>query len=222
MARRDSLAGFHEENGLWLTLQKAAGAAARRSRDRMLAARLGTRGMRLGKHPKLAGLAHMRIGENFSAGNGLWLDAITLFAGQTYEPLLTIGSDCNVSDSVHIACVHRVTIGEGLLCGSRVIISDHAHGVYSGEGQSDPRQRPVQRRLSTGGLVTIGRNVWLGDGVAVLAGAEIGDGAIIGANAVVTGKVAANTIAVGAPAREVKRWEESAGRWVALREAGRN
>jgi acetyltransferase-like isoleucine patch superfamily enzyme len=46
--------------------------------------------------------------------------------------------------------------------------------------------------------------VWLGRGVAVLKGAHIERGAVIGANSVVAGHIPANAIAVGAPARVVR------------------
>ncbi len=214
--RTTSLRAFAKENGLFLTLQKVFGAALRRTRDQLLAHRLGTCGLRLGKHPKLTGLNHIRLGENFSAGNGLWLDAITYFAGRAHHPTLDIGPNCNLSDYVHIACTHQVTIAEGFLCGSRVVISDHAHGLYSGSDQSYPSQRPVERYLTNDRTVTIGRNVWIGDGVAVLAGAYIGDGAIIGANSVVTGPIPSNTIAAGAPARLIRRWDESTAQWIPI------
>jgi lipopolysaccharide O-acetyltransferase len=211
-----TLADFARENGLFLLLQKVSGAALRRTRDLILARRLGTRNLRIGKHPKLEGLAHMHLGENLSAGNGLWLHAITAFAGQTYSPSLTIGPNCNLSDHVHVACTHAVTIGEGVLCGSRVVISDHAHGLYSGRDQSPPNQRPVERTLSSDRAVVIGRNVWIGDGCAILAGADIGDGAVIGANSVVTGPIPANTIAAGSPARPIRRWDETTAQWLRL------
>ena len=211
---RDSLAEFARENGLYLTLNKVFGASVRRTRDRFLARRLHTTGLRIGRHPRLAGLAHMHIGEHFSAGDGLWLDAITAFAGETYSPRLSIGPNCNLSDNVHIACTNALTIAEGLLCGSRVVISDHAHGLYSGSAQSSPYQRPLLRPLSKDRTVTIGRNVWIGDGCAILAGADIGDGAIIGANSVVNGPIPPGTIAAGAPASPVREWHPGVSQWL--------
>jgi len=205
---------FVHENGWFLFWQKAVGAVLRRIRDGLLARRLNTSQLRIGKHSKLAGLAHMRVDRGFSAGNGLWLEAVTEFAGFRYEPLLTIGANVNFSDQVHVACTNRVTVGDGVLAGSRVIISDHSHGDYAGETQSSPEIRPVQRRLSNDKTVVIGRNVWLGDGVAVLGGAEIGAGSIIGANSVVNGKIPAFCIAVGAPARPIRRWDADSAQWV--------
>jgi acetyltransferase-like isoleucine patch superfamily enzyme len=51
--------------------------------------------------------------------------------------------------------------------------------------------------------VIIGRDVWLGARVIVLAGVTIGDGCVIGAGSVVTRSLPPNSIAVGAPARVV-------------------
>jgi len=195
-----------QENGWYLTAQRAFGGLWHRVRDGILARELGVVGMGLGRNPRIAGVRSIRLGPNFSAADGLWLEAVTEYCGYRYTPQLTIGANCNLSSYVHIACTNRVTIGDGLLSGSGVMISDHAHGQYRGADQTGPESRPAMRRLSNDGVVTIGRNVWLGDGVVVLAGAEIGDGVIIGANSVVNGPIPPNTIAVGAPAKVVRCW----------------
>jgi lipopolysaccharide O-acetyltransferase len=209
---------YANENGAFLLLQKPIGVLARRTRDRFLAKRLSTHGLQIGRYPRLAGLAHMRIGENFSAGDGLWLEAVTSFAGVRYEPLITIGANINVSHQVHVACTNRVVIGDGVLMGSRVIITDHGHGIYAGPEQSSPDIPPNMRRLSNDKAVTIKKNVWIGDGVAVLGGSEIGEGAIIGANSVVTGKIPAYCIAVGTPASPIRKWDFEKRQWIAWRE----
>ena len=53
--------------------------------------------------------------------------------------------------------------------------------------------------------IVVGSDVWLGHDAVVLPGAVIGDGAVIGARAVVAKKVRPYAIAVGSPAREVRR-----------------
>jgi phosphonate metabolism protein (transferase hexapeptide repeat family) len=60
------------------------------------------------------------------------------------------------------------------------------------------RERRRQKR------VTIGHDVWIGHGAVVLPGVRIGNGAVIGANAVVTRDVPAYTIAAGVPARAMR------------------
>jgi phosphonate metabolism protein (transferase hexapeptide repeat family) len=53
--------------------------------------------------------------------------------------------------------------------------------------------------------VTVGHDVWLGHGVIVMPGVTIGTGAIVGSGAVVTHDVEPYTIAVGVPARPMRR-----------------
>lgn len=209
---------FARENGWLLLIQRATNAVFHRVRDSAVNGKLGTQGFRCGRSPKLLGLAHMRIGRNFDASDNLWLEAVTEYMGESLAPLLSIGDDVSVSASVHIACTHSVSIGSGTLIGSRVIITDHSHGIYRGQNQSSPDTVPTQRPLLTTGAVVIGANVWIGDGVAVLNGARIGDGCIIGANSVVAGEIPAGTIAVGAPARPVRRWDAERNEWVAFGE----
>lgn len=208
-----SLQSLLADKGLVYGLQHAATAAWHRLRDRSLSRKFNTVNFRCARMPHIAGLSHIHIAKNFSAGDSLWLEAVLHYAGEQFNPQLTIGENVNVSDNVHIACTNSVTIGGGTLIGSRVIITDHAHGKYSGNQQSAPSTAPAQRRLSRDGVVVIGSNVWIGDGVAVLAGANIGDGCIIGANSVVTGPIAPDTIAVGTPARPIRLWDKASATW---------
>lgn len=205
-----------QENGPTLALIRLLTVPPRRLRDHLLARQLNAPGLRLGRSPRLLGLRHMRLGRNLHTGDSLWLEAVTDYAGQPLEPLLTIGDDCNLSDRVHIACAHQIAIGSSLLCGSGVLISDHAHGRYTGPDQSPPDVRPALRPLSTGRPILIGSNVWIGDHVSILPGATIGDGAILGANSVVTGTIPPATIAVGAPAKPIRRWSPATRAWEPL------
>ena len=193
---------------------RAVAGVQRRLRDSLTARHLRSPGFRAGRAPRLLGLSRMEIGPDFHAGDALWLEAVLQYGSDRFEPKLVIGPHARLSDNVHIACLHSVTIGAHLLSGSRVVITDHTHGVYDGADASDPAVPPALRKLSSPAPVWIGENVWLGDGVAVLAGATIGDGSVIGANAVVTGTVPPGTIAVGAPARTIRRWDEQRRAWV--------
>lgn len=57
--------------------------------------------------------------------------------------------------------------------------------------------------------VEIGNDVWIGEGACIISGVKIGDGAIIGAHAVVTKNVEPYSVVVGVPAREIrKRFDE--------------
>ena len=200
-----------------LTAYNLCGKLLRIPRNRLLAHRLGAAGLHIGRHPRIAGLAHIHVGSNVSAGDAFWLEAVTSFAGFTFAPAIRIGHRCSFSDRVHIAAVTSVTIGNDVLCGSNVLIIDHAHGSYSGPDEhTSPDVPPNTRPLSTSRTVEIGDRVWLGDNVSVLPGARIGAGSVIAAHSVVTGDIPANVIALGSPARPIRRWEESTRQWLPL------
>ena len=121
---------------------------------------------------------------------------------------LRFGENCKLGDNVHIVASQQVTMGDNCLLASHIFISDTNHGT----GEDNPMTPPDSRPL-TSDPVSIGSNVWLGEGVAVLPGAQIGDGCIIGAHAVVKGKIPPYTIAVGAPAKPIKQYNFETNTW---------
>jgi acetyltransferase-like isoleucine patch superfamily enzyme len=144
---------------------------------------------------KIMGIAQMTFGGRFSAGRGLWLETIG-------EGRLTLGANVNVSDWVHIGALDQVTIGDGCLMGSKVLITDHSHGTITDIALPEP-SRPDFRPLQSKGPVVLEANVWLCDGVVVLQGVRIGSNAIIGANSVVTCNIPNNTVWAGCPATQI-------------------
>jgi acetyltransferase-like isoleucine patch superfamily enzyme len=150
------------------------------------------RGLRV-LHPEA-----IEIGDGFSAGHDLWLESVN-GTGR-----LVIGSRVNCSDGVHIGCANSITIGSGVLVGSKVLITDHSHGHIDKNGARDLLVIPNERPIVSKGPISIEDNVWLGDGVCVLAGVTIGKAAIIGANSVVLDDVPPGSIWAGVPAREIR------------------
>lgn len=157
---------------------------------------------------RIIGKSLIKIGKNFYAGKGFWLHAVDCYNGQTFTPQIIIGNNVSLSDFCHIGATHYIKIGNNVLFGSKCYVTDHNHGIYSGDRvQSDPDIPPVQRKLTADSYVIIEDNVWIGDNVVILPGVRIGKGAIIGSNAVVTKDIPAYSIAVGIPARVVKKWD---------------
>ena len=182
-------------------------------RNYLISKKLGVKKIRLGPRSYLRGLSSIRMGEDFSAGPGLWLEAIARYKDQSFSPKIVIGDRVQISHYVHIAATHLVEIGDDVLIGSKVIITDHNHGQYSGDVHTSPLIGPTTRPLDQDRRVVIGRNVWLGDGVVVTPGSSIGEGAVIGANSVVIGTIPPFAIAVGTPATVRKTFNFDTGKW---------
>ncbi len=89
-----------------------------------------------------------------------------------------------------------IEIGDDCLIGQQVVIATLDHDL-------DPNKRGSMRPAP----VKIGNKVWIGAHVTVLPGVTIGDGAVIGAGAVVTKDVPPDAVAVGVPAKIIKKIE---------------
>ncbi|MBF9036662.1 acyltransferase [Rhodobacterales bacterium HKCCE2091] len=111
---------------------------------------------------------------------------------------IEIGARMNLGARCHLwagPSRGRIVIGDDVLFGPEVMVT--AAGYRFNDGA------PVTMQAMDEADVIIGNDVWLATRVIVLPGARIGDGAIIGAGAIVTGEIPAGAIAVGAPARVV-------------------
>lgn len=111
---------------------------------------------------------------------------------------LVIGGRTIFGHHCTIAASELVQIGEDCLIAELVSIRDHDHAF----SRSDV---PFREQGMVSAPVRIGRNVWLGAKVTVTKGVTIGDNVVIGANAVVTKDIPSDSIAVGVPARVIRR-----------------
>lgn len=111
------------------------------------------------------------------------------------------GKNITIEDHVYInfGCVildcAEVTIGAHALLGPNI-------GLYAVNHAADAEER-ISGGCS-GKPIRIGKNVWLGGDVKVLAGVTIGDNAIIGAGSIVTKDIPPDVIAVGNPCRVIR------------------
>jgi lipopolysaccharide O-acetyltransferase len=199
----------------WLlrVLAKGPEYLAQRVRDSLWQRILDCPGFSAGAGASIVGDRHMRLGNGFRAGRMLWLETVSSYGPYRYSPTLVIGNRFSGSDALHIACAFSVEIGDDVLVGSKVHITDHNHGVYQGDSpHSAPSFAPASHPLHGRG-VRIGHRVFLADGVVVLPGSTIGDGVVVGANSVVSGELPSDTICVGTPAFPIKRYNLTSQTW---------
>jgi serine O-acetyltransferase len=83
-----------------------------------------------------------------------------------------------------------------------------APGVEIGAGSFLSQNVSVEPKPGVAGVPRIGRNVYVGVGAQILGPVTVGDGAVIGANAVITADVAPGAVVAGIPGRELKRKEQ--------------
>ena len=150
---------------------------------------------------QLLGEKYISIGKGTTIYKGCILTAWDKYREQTFTPLIKIGNNCNIGEYAHITACKEIIIGNNVLTGRRIYISDNAHGNSSKEEIDIP---PIKRPLYVKGPVIIEDNVWIGERACILSGVHIGKGAIIAANAVVTHDVPSGCIVGGVPAKIIK------------------
>ena len=146
---------------------------------------------------KLVKPKNIYIGSHVYIGRLSWLAANPL----TNMPncSLVINDGAYIGNLAHIYSTGSITIGKKALLSDKVYISDNLHGY------DDPDIPYVDQPLKQLKPVVIGDGTWIGEGVTVI-GASVGKQSIIGANSVVTKDIPDYCIAVGAPAKIIKRY----------------
>ena len=159
----------------------------------------------------IRGRRYIDFGEGLTTGVGCRFDC---FPGINPEEVkLRFGKNVQLNDYVHIVAMKGVLIGNNVLMASHIFISDNNHGSYKCNIEdSDPAIPPTEREYSTA-LVSIGNNVWIGEGVCIMPGVSIGDGCVIGAHSIVSKSIPSFTVAVGTPARVIKEYNFDTKHW---------
>jgi acetyltransferase-like isoleucine patch superfamily enzyme len=163
----------------------------------------------LGKNNKLIVKKGSKIrgGIYFDCDNGACTIGRNRFKG-----IVRLGQDCTINIEDQVTCTNTclittaegitVTIGADCMFASEIQIrADDGHPIFdvsSGKRVNMPKS------------VSIGPHTWIGGRVAILSGAQIGEGSVIGFGSVVKGKIPNNCVAAGAPAKVVRKniaWE---------------
>ncbi len=146
---------------------------------------------------RLAGGSKVVIGEGCVLGR--------LWAYVSNGACLTIGARLSLSGRANFT-MHEaadITLGHGCL------IADETHFMAS--DMHSIIDVHDGRRLNPPRSILIGDHVWIGFRAMVLPGAEVGHGSVIGAGSVVTGMIEPQCVAVGVPAKVVRRdvtWDQ--------------
>lgn len=153
---------------------------------------------------KIEGIRSISLGDNVLVSEGTWLAAMPL-TGKNVELVVSDGT-C-IGHFNHIYATESIIIERNVLTADKVYISDNLHSY-------DEINLPViNQPIKQCKPVIIGEGSWLGENVCVI-GARIGKHCVIGANSVVTKDIPDCCVAVGVPARIIKRYDFENKEWV--------
>ena len=159
----------------------------------------------------ICGAKYMEIGDRTLIRQMARLEVIWR-RDKAWVPSLRIGDRVNIEQGVHIICQSEVVIEDEVSIAPYCGIFDTAHP------NDPPNAGPkIGERLSDEFMsVRIGKGTLLGMHVVVLPNVTIGRGCVIGAGSVVTQSVPDYCVAVGAPAKVVKKYDCERNRWVVV------
>jgi acetyltransferase-like isoleucine patch superfamily enzyme len=146
--------------------------------------------------------SRIRIGDNCQFRSSRWSNLVGVNRPCIVSTLgdaatLDIGNDCGFSGTI-IGCASRISIGDRVMCGANVTITDTDwHPI-------DWRDRQAGRPGEVSPVV-IGDDVWLGMNVTVLKGVEVGRQTVVGAGSIVTRSLPSGVIAAGQPAVVIRK-----------------
>lgn len=169
----------------------------------------GTR-LKVGKNAKFRVGGAVKHGKTICIGDNFFIGKDFLLA--TY-PLnkefgkLQIGNNVVAQERVRISAAESIVIGNNVLLASDILIIDNNHGMDASSDKTYMYQEISSKPIK------IGDGCWIGEKCTILPGSLIGEKCIIGANSVVTGEIPAYTIAVGIPAKPIKKWNFALNRW---------
>jgi acetyltransferase-like isoleucine patch superfamily enzyme len=160
-------------------------------------------GMHIRGHVSLRAIEVPRRASSITLENGAALDRGVTLLATSDRARIHIGAQSYINRHTMIDADELVEVGEQVMIGPFCYITDHDHAVSPGAAPS------------AGALVSaptrIGPRCWIGAHVTVLKGVNIGEGTTVGAGSVVTRSLPAGVVAVGNPARVLRRVDQTTG-----------
>lgn len=150
----------------------------------------------------------MFIGENVS------ISSSSVFLGVTRKAIIMIGKNVRIAHHFQISCANEVCIKDNVNIAPFVFITDHNHKF------EDPTI-PVKDQgisMEENSSVIVDDGSWIGTKVTIIGKVHIGKHCVIGANSVVTKSIPDYCIAVGSPARIIKRYNPENKKWEKIKD----
>lgn len=154
---------------------------------------------------RVLGKKYIYVGNDVHILDGARIEAVPKWHGKVLHPRLQIGDGTNIEQSCHIIAASDLFIGKNCCFSAFVYVADCSHQYIPGKNALDTELeiKPTE----------IGNGVFVGIGAKILPGVKLGDGCVIGANAVVTHDIPPYCVAAGVPAKVIKKYDFEKKQW---------
>jgi acetyltransferase-like isoleucine patch superfamily enzyme len=149
---------------------------------------------------------YISVGDGVTIMHHARLQGISNYLGIKYNPRIVLGEGVSIQQNLHLTCARSVSIGSNTAIAANVTITD-IHHPY------EDISKPIEHQELIVKEVFIDSDCKIYNNAVILPGVHIGKHSTIGANSVVTGDISDFSVAVGIPARIVKRYNPVSQKW---------
>ena len=156
------------------------------------------------KSVHIIGLKNIRIGSNNIISDDTWLNVNDRTDGKIG---IEIGNNCYIGKRNFFSSSAKITLKDYFMSGINCSLLGSDHLI------DEPLKPYIHTGTTNDTSIYIGTNVWFGANVTVIGDVKIGHGSIIGANSLVLKDIPPFSIAVGNPAKVIKRYNFENKKW---------
>jgi acetyltransferase-like isoleucine patch superfamily enzyme len=142
------------------------------------------------------------------------IEGIKLYNNKVFSPIISIENNVTIQQNIHLTCANSVVIKKNTAIAANVTITD-IHHPY------EDINIPIEKQDIVVKSVIIGEDSKIYNNVVILPGTKIGRHCTIGANSTVFGAVPDYSVAVGSPAKIIKRYCFKDNAWKKTNENGK-
>ena len=149
----------------------------------------------------------LHFGRNVFMRDFVRLEPVVNWNGQASNPVIIIGDNVSFEQCCHITCAGEVTVGKDCVFAAFSCITDIDHNYEDVEVS-------IFRQGISVKPTAVGDGTFVGMGARIMAGVSIGKHCVIGTNSVVKHSIPDYCVAVGSPARIIRRYDPTQKCWV--------
>lgn len=158
------------------------------------------------QHPYCVTPQYIECGERVFVGNNARIQGVSKYNGVTFSPRIVLEDDVSIQQNIHLTCANYIYIGKNTAIAANVTITD-IHHPY------EDIDTPIEKQNIEIGFVSIGEDSKIYNNAVILPNVTIGKHVTIGANSVVNLNIPDFCVAVGIPAKIVKRYCFETNTW---------
>ncbi len=149
----------------------------------------------------------IELGEKVYIGHHARIQGVENYLGVRFNPSIIIKDGVSIQQNIHLTCANLIIIGKNTAVAANVTITD-IHHPY------DDISLPIEQQKLVVNEVVIGEDCKIYNNVVILPGVHIGKHVTIGANSVVTHNIPDFCVAVGNPAKVMKKYDFEQKKWI--------